>query len=124
MNQNTKAALAAGIAGGYVMGRTKKAKLAFAIATYIAGRRFGLRPRELAATGLKKVQQHPQLAHLGEKVRGDVLEAGRAAASSAAQRRIENVADAIHARTEALRAPRSPEAEEEAEPPEHDQGKG
>lgn len=32
---DSKAALAAAVAGGYLMGRTKKAKLAFAVGSYL-----------------------------------------------------------------------------------------
>lgn len=45
MNNSCKTAVATAVAGGYVLGRTRKAKAAFAIATLIAGRRIGLSPR-------------------------------------------------------------------------------
>ncbi|MFD9513827.1 histone protein, partial [Streptomyces mirabilis] len=35
-----KIALAAAVLGGYVLGRTKKGRVAFGAATYLAGRRF------------------------------------------------------------------------------------
>ncbi|GAA4983236.1 hypothetical protein GCM10025734_05100 [Kitasatospora paranensis] len=70
MNNATKAAVAAAVAGGYVLGRAKKGRLAFAVATYIAGRRFGLDPRQLATEGLRKLGEVPQVAELNEQVRG------------------------------------------------------
>ncbi|GHI02798.1 hypothetical protein Scel_11190 [Streptomyces cellostaticus] len=54
MNDVPKIALAAGVLGGYVLGRTKKARVAFAAATYLAGRRFGLEPQQLLAEGIKR----------------------------------------------------------------------
>ncbi|MER5387364.1 histone protein, partial [Streptomyces sp. NPDC002688] len=49
MDDKEKVVLAAAVVGGYVLGRTKKGRLALSIATYLAGRRFGLEPRQLAA---------------------------------------------------------------------------
>lgn len=62
MNDMTKIALAVAVAGGYVLGRAKKGRLAFAMATYIAGRRFGLDPRQLATEGLRRLKDVPQVA--------------------------------------------------------------
>jgi hypothetical protein len=109
---NTKAALAAGIAGGYVLGRTKKAKLAFAVATYLAGRRFALKPRDLVKAGLHSVRQHPQLSHVSEQLREEVVQAGRSAVTAAAGHRVEAMADALRTRTEAIRGPEDGEQEE------------
>lgn len=55
MDDQTKVALAAAIAGGYLLGRTKKGKLALSVATYLAGRRFGLEPRQLATEGMRRL---------------------------------------------------------------------
>lgn len=123
MMDNSKAALAAGVAGGYLLGRTRKAKLAFALATYLAGRRVGLNPRELAKVGLRKMRENPQLAQAGEQLRGQMVQAGRNAATTAATRPIEAVAHALHSRTEALRGeetPEKPEEPEEKEEPEEE----
>lgn len=77
MKDTTKVALAAAVAGGYVLGRAKKGRLAFAAATYLAGRRFGLDPRQLATEGLRKLSEVPQVAELNEQVRGELMEAGK-----------------------------------------------
>jgi hypothetical protein len=110
---NTKAALAAGIAGGYVLGRTKKAKLAFAVATYLAGRRFALKPRDLAKAGLHSVRQHPQLSQVSEQLREEVVQAGRSAVTAAASHRVEAMANALRTRTEAIRGPEDGEQDED-----------
>lgn len=54
-----KAALAAAVLGGYVLGRTKKGRVAFAMATYLAGRRIGLEPQQMLAEGIKRLRELP-----------------------------------------------------------------
>lgn len=58
MEDQTKVTLAAAVVGGYVLGRTKKGRLAITIATYLAGRRFGLEPRQLAAEGMRRLGRY------------------------------------------------------------------
>jgi len=76
MKVTTKIALAAAVAGGYLLGRMKKGRLAFAVATYVAGRRFGLDPQQLATEGLKRLSEVPAVAELQEQVRGELMNAG------------------------------------------------
>lgn len=70
MDEQTKLALAVSIVAGYVLGRTKKGRLALTVATYVAGRRFGLEPRQLAAEGMRRLGEVPQFAELQEKLKG------------------------------------------------------
>ena len=51
MDDQTKKLLAAAVVGGYVLGRTKKGRLALTVATYLAGRRFGLEPASARSRG-------------------------------------------------------------------------
>ncbi len=111
MDQQTKVTLAAAVIGGYVLGRTKKGRLALTAATYLAGRRFGLQPRELAAEGMRRLGEIPQVAELQEQLRGEVLDAGRKAVTAAANRSMSSLADALSERTAQLGA--ADEAEEE-----------
>ncbi|MFF7751584.1 SRPBCC family protein [Streptomyces sp. NPDC007971] len=67
--------------------RTKKARVAFAAATYLAGRRFGLEPQQLLAEGIERLRELPQFADLNEQLRGEVLDAGRKAMSAVADRK-------------------------------------
>ncbi|WP_211259780.1 hypothetical protein [Streptomyces violens] len=118
MDEQTKVTLAAAVIGGYVLGRTKKGRLALTAATYLAGRRFGLRPRELAAEGLRRLGEVPQVAQLQEQLRGEVLDAGRKAVTAAADRGMTSLADALSDRTARLSSPdEAEEGEEEAEEP-------
>lgn len=59
MEDQTKLTLAVAVVGGYVLGRTKKGRLALSVATYLAGRRFGLEPRQLAAEGMRRLRRSP-----------------------------------------------------------------
>ncbi|MFD7874682.1 histone protein [Streptomyces sp. NPDC059766] len=99
MNDSTKIAIAAALAGGYVLGRAKKGRMAFGVATYLAGRRFGLEPQQLLTEGLRRVQELPQFAELNEQVRGELKDAGRKALMAAADRKFADLADALHQRT-------------------------
>lgn len=70
MEDQTKVTLAAAVVGGYVLGRTKKGRLAISVATYLAGRRFGLEPRQLAAEGMRRLGEVPQFAELQDQLKG------------------------------------------------------
>ncbi|CAG6396360.1 hypothetical protein NMG29_28485 [Streptomyces cocklensis] len=98
MNSTCRTAIAAAVAGGYVLGRTRKAKMAFAIGTLLAGRRFGLNPASLAAEGVRQLRETPHLAGLREQIGGDLVEAARAAASASADRRFSAFADTLRER--------------------------
>lgn len=127
MNDTTKMALAAAVAGGYVLGRTKKAKFAFGMATYLVGRRMGVSPQQLLTEGLRKLAESPQFSQLGDQIRGELRDAGRA--------RLDSFADALHERTQLLGAVQEePEDEyaeeaeeeyegEEADEPEEERGR-
>jgi hypothetical protein len=120
MEDTTKIALAAAAAGGYILGRAKKGRLAFSLITYAAGRRFGLDPRELATQGLKKLAEMPQVAELGDQIKGEALDAGRKALVATANRRMADLADSLHERTLALEQGSEDDAEEEYEEAEGD----
>ncbi|WP_392871988.1 histone protein [Streptomyces sp. LN499] len=114
MDDTAKATLAAAVVGGYVLGRTKKGRLALTIATYLAGRRFGLEPRQLAAEGMRRLGEMPQFAGLQDQLKGEVLDAGRKAVTAVADRGMSSLADVIGDRTARL-GEKQDEGEEEAE---------
>ncbi|MGW8690880.1 histone protein, partial [[Kitasatospora] papulosa] len=113
MEDQTKVTLAAAVVGGYVLGRTKKGRLALSIATYLAGRRFGLEPRQIAAEGVRRLSEMPQFAELQDQLKGEVLESGRKALTAAADRGMNSLADALSDRTARLGAPEEGEEEED-----------
>ncbi|MER6614406.1 histone protein [Streptomyces xantholiticus] len=102
MKDTTKLAVGAAVAGGYVLGRAKKGRLAFAVATYLTGRRLGLDPQQLITGGVQKLKDAPQLAGLGDQVRGELMDAGRQALAASADRRLAGLADSLHQRTRLL----------------------
>ncbi|MFE6591017.1 hypothetical protein [Streptomyces sp. BB1-1-1] len=99
---DSKATMAAAVAGGYLLGRTKKAKLAFVVGSYLMGRRIGLSPGQVLSQGLAGLQRTPQLQELTDQVRGELLTAGRTAVTAAANRRLTGLADTLRDRTDAL----------------------
>ncbi|MFA3878164.1 hypothetical protein ABS735_31705 [Streptomyces sp. MMCC 100] len=99
---DSRTAMAAAVAGGYLLGRTKKAKLAFAVGSYLVGRRVGLSPGQVLGQGLGSLQRAPQFQELTDQVRGELLTAGRAAVTAAANRRLTGLADTLRDRTDAL----------------------
>jgi hypothetical protein len=129
MKDINRTALAAAVAGGYVLGRTKKGRMALAVGTYLAGRRLGLDPQQLMAQGVKTLKDAPQLAGLGDQVRGELMDAGRQALAATADRKMAGLADALHERTQRLEGrgeadekdQRDTEAADGADEPEEDQ---
>ncbi|MEU3794424.1 hypothetical protein [Streptomyces fructofermentans] len=120
MDDKDKMALAAAVMGGYVVGRTKKGRLALSVATYLAGRRFGLEPRQLAAEGVRRLAELPQVAQLQEQLRGEVLEAARKAVTATADRGMSSLAGALSDRTAKLGKKEDEEEPEEEEPEEEE----
>ncbi|MFJ9822937.1 hypothetical protein ACIRSU_01020 [Streptomyces sp. NPDC101160] len=85
------------LVGGYVLGRTKKAKLAFGLAMALAGSR--IKPGQLGRT----IAQSPLLSNVNRQVRGELMTAGKTAATTVLNAKAEHLADALHRRTEGLR---------------------
>ncbi|WP_367322940.1 ABC transporter substrate-binding protein [Streptomyces sp. HUAS ZL42] len=89
------AKIGAALLGGYALGRTKKAKLAIGLGAALAGSR--IRPGQLG-----KALDTPFLSTVRKQVRTELADASKAAATSVLTAKAENLADAIHARTEGL----------------------
>ncbi|MFD7919335.1 hypothetical protein ACFV3R_08935 [Streptomyces sp. NPDC059740] len=105
MNDNTKLSLAAALAGGYVLGRSKKTRTAMLLASYLAGRRLATSPRQLLGRELRRLSDSPQFARVSDQLREELVGAGRSALSSLAARRVNSLADLLHDRSELLRNP-------------------
>ncbi|MEV6307480.1 histone protein [Streptomyces sp. NPDC051840] len=104
MDEKTKAALASGLAGGYVLGRTKKGKLALSVAMFLAGRNISLEPKQLAAQAVRRLGQVPQVAGVQKQIRGEGLDAARGAVTAVASHGVGSLADAIGKRALDLRS--------------------
>ncbi|MEV5240026.1 ABC transporter substrate-binding protein [Streptomyces cinnamoneus] len=91
------AKMGAAVLGGYVLGRTKKAKLAIGLGTLLAGSR--VKPGQLGKT----LAQSPFLSNVNDQVRKELLSAGKAAATSVLTAKAEHFADSLHERTTGMR---------------------
>ncbi|MFE4254811.1 DNA primase [Streptomyces sp. NPDC056910] len=91
-----RAAIGLAVGAGYVLGRTKKMKLAFAVGTLVAGKRLRLKD----ALG---ILDSPQFKEIGDQLREDLAGVGKAATGALVERRMEGLAGALHERTEGVR---------------------
>src|SRR6478609_1411564 len=107
MSATTK--IAVGVASGYLLGRTKKLRLAITVGSMLAGQRIATNPQALLAEGSKLAENNPELKKLQDQLTGRLLDAVKAAALTQATSRIENVTKSLTA------GPSSEEDEEEHE---------
>ncbi|MFF7264907.1 ABC transporter substrate-binding protein [Streptomyces sp. NPDC008159] len=99
------ATIGAAVLGGYLLGRTKKAKLALSAGALLAGSK--ARPGQLAG-----LLDSPFLNNVAQQVRGELTEAGKAAATSVLTAKADSLAGALHERTEGLRQRSHPDGGE------------
>ncbi|MEV0440332.1 DNA primase [Streptomyces spectabilis] len=92
-------AVGLGVGAGYLLGRTKKAKLAFAVGTMVAGRKLKLSPASLARAVTDQLENNPQFKEIGDQLKEDLRGVGKAATGSLLDRRLESFADRLHDRT-------------------------
>jgi hypothetical protein len=110
MKGGTQTAVALGV--GYVLGRRRKMRLttlmaAGAVTGGLGGLAGGLLRRGVKMLGSTEAigKVAPQLGDLAETVRGDLIDAGKAAATAAITNRIESLTDSLHERAELIREP-------------------
>ncbi|WP_336210485.1 hypothetical protein [Nonomuraea sp. LPB2021202275-12-8] len=116
MNSGVKVALA--VAAGYCLGRHHKLKMAAALAMAgVAGKVGADKGGGLLEQGMKALGS-PELEEMTGRLRGDLREAGKAAAVAATSKQINALSDVIHARAEALRQPDTPGDSQQAAPAE------
>ncbi|WP_405697693.1 hypothetical protein [Streptomyces sp. NBC_01185] len=99
MMTNTKIGTA--LVGGYLLGRTKKAKVAIGLGMFLAGKKLSLDPQQL----LKMASSSPLLAGLSDQVRTELVGATKTAASSALTKRVNHLSDSLHERAQGLTNP-------------------
>ncbi|WSG63335.1 hypothetical protein OHB12_21005 [Nocardia sp. NBC_01730] len=85
------ARIAVGVGVGYVLGRTRKMRLALSLAGAVMARRSSGGPQELLQRGTSLISSSPELAKITDTVRGELLGAARAAAVTAASHRIDSL---------------------------------
>lgn len=115
MKGSMRAAAAIGI--GYVLGRRRKFRTAAMMAAgmSVGGTAVGslVLKRGMKMLGSADVVQKvaPQLGELADTVRGDLVTAGKAAATAAVSNRVDALTDSIHDRAERVRNPAATVAE-------------
>ncbi|MEV5882091.1 DNA primase [Streptomyces sp. NPDC052020] len=91
------------VGAGYLLGRTRKLKLAVAVGTLVAGKRMNLSPRAVADLVSRQLWDNPQFKEIGDQLRQDLRGVGRAASGAMIERRIDSLADRLHSRTARMR---------------------
>ncbi|MDQ0937018.1 DNA primase [Streptomyces turgidiscabies] len=91
------------VGAGYVLGRTKKLKLAFAVGTLVAGKRMQLSPRALADLVSTQLRDNPQFKEIADQLRVDLRGVGKAASGAMVERQVEALANRLHGRTAEVR---------------------
>ncbi|MFF8789823.1 hypothetical protein [Streptomyces sp. NPDC015125] len=94
----SNAKIGVALIGGYLLGRTKKAKMAIGLGMFLAGKKLNLDPRQLGAL----VANSPVLGPLHDQVRKELVDATKSAAGAALNQRMNGLADSLHERTLAL----------------------
>ncbi|MFE0096554.1 hypothetical protein ACFWZO_21375, partial [Streptomyces sp. NPDC059015] len=97
MNNGLAVGLAVG--AGYVLGRTRKAKLALAVGTVVVCRRLGLGPRALVGVITHPFRGNPQFKEIGYQLREDLNGVGSAAVGAVVNRQLNGLADRLRERT-------------------------
>ncbi|MFI2614735.1 DNA primase [Streptomyces sp. NPDC018584] len=92
-------AMGLAVGAGYVLGRTKKAKFAFAVGTMVAGKKLNLSPKALGSLVTQQLENNPQFKEIGDQLRQDLRGVGKAATGSLLNRQLESLADRLHDRT-------------------------
>ncbi|MFE9723706.1 hypothetical protein ACFYQ5_08950 [Streptomyces sp. NPDC005794] len=106
MTGNAKIGVA--LVGGYLLGRTKKAKLAIGFGMFLAGKKLSLDPKQLG----RMLTDSPILGTLNDQVRNELVGATKTAATNALTDRATGLADSLRKRTLELDDPSGGRAEE------------
>ncbi|KFG72745.1 hypothetical protein [Streptomyces mutabilis] len=91
------------VGAGYLLGRTRKLKLAVAVGTMVAGKKLNLTPKGIAELVNSQLQNNPQFKEIGDQLRTDLRGVGKAASGALVERRIDALADRLHGRTAQVR---------------------
>ncbi|SDK61913.1 hypothetical protein SAMN04487820_11022 [Actinopolyspora mzabensis] len=99
--------VAAAVAIGYVLGRTRRMKFAIMVGSVLAGRKLKTDPKQLLQKAGTLAASSPELSKLSETVRGRLMEAAKAAATATASNKIDALGESLLERAEQVRNPPS-----------------
>ncbi|MFI7500031.1 DNA primase [Streptomyces sp. NPDC049687] len=91
------------VGAGYLLGRTKKLKMALAVGSLVAGKKLNLTPKALADLLSQQLRDNPQFKEIGDQVRQDLRGVGKAASGAMVERQMNALADRLHGRTAQVR---------------------
>ncbi|MET9765244.1 DNA primase [Streptomyces sp. NPDC006372] len=91
------------VGAGYLLGRTKKLKMAVAVGGLVAGKKLNLSPRMVAELVQQQLKNNPQFKEIGDQLRGDLRGVGKAASGAMVERQLGSLADRLHGRTAQMR---------------------
>jgi hypothetical protein len=103
MKDGVRIGMAVGL--GYLLGRTRKGRLALMLVGVGATGRFGKGPAALVKHGVDVLGSSPEVKTLTDTVRGRLVEAGKTAAVTAVSNRVDTLTGKIEERTGALTSP-------------------
>ncbi|MER6027693.1 DNA primase [Streptomyces sp. NPDC001851] len=98
-----RTALGLAVGAGYLLGRTKKLKVALAVGSLAAGKKLNLSPGALAAMARQQLRDNPQFKEIGDQLRQDLRGVGKAASGAMVERQMSTLADRLHDRTSQVR---------------------
>jgi hypothetical protein len=102
MANGGKVALAVG--AGYLLGRTRKMRVALMLAAAGITGKFPGSPTQLVAHGLKSLGASADVSQLSQQLRGELLDAARAAALAAATHQVDSLNDRLQGVTSTVGA--------------------
>lgn len=98
-----RTALGLAVGAGYLLGRTKKLKMAVAVGSLVAGKKLNLTPKALAGMVQQQLRDNPQFKEIGDQLRGELRGVGKAASGAMVERQMSALADRLHSRTDRVR---------------------
>lgn len=96
-------ALGLAVGAGYLLGRTKKLKMALAVGSLVAGKKMSLSPKMIADVVSQQLKNNPQFKEIGDQLRQDLRGVGKAASGAMVERQMNALADRLHGRTSQVR---------------------
>ncbi|MEU2913868.1 DNA primase [Streptomyces massasporeus] len=91
------------VGAGYLLGRTKKLKMAVAVGGLVAGKKLNLSPRMVAELLQQQLRNNPQFKEIGDQLREDLRGVGKAASGAMVERQLDALSDRLHGRTAQMR---------------------